>query len=250
LLAACDQELDKYSESDNLEVIQLLVDSGADPGIMLEVQMRGESCNAIHYVVSHKRTNILRIFLSSEKGRAAVNAKRLERCQYPRENNGNGETTMAVSHHGLENDKANRDMTVQLLKAGADPSIEDQIGLSANLWLKDGTPKYKELSSLIKKAEEIGTTFWDSEEVRSFIENGANDSKQCDNGGTWSDAQFRSGESHTSFQRCGRCKKVYCKCIIYGGADMILFSLRYFKAINRHCCCVKIVPRNVKKRDG
>lgn len=204
----------------------MLVDSGADPGIMLEVQMRGESYNAIHYVVSHKRTNILRIFLSSEKGRAAVNAKRLERCQYPHENNGNGETaiTMAVSHHGLDNDKANRDTTVQLLKAGADPSIEDHIGLSANLWLKDGTPKYKELSNLIKKAEEIGTTFWDSEEVRSFIENGANDSKQCDNCGTWSDAQFRSGESHTSFQRCDRCKKVYCKCnILCGGADMNYF---------------------------
>lgn len=31
---------------------------------------------------------------------------------------------------------------------------------------------------------------------------------------------------------------------------MNLFSLRYFKVTNRHCCCMKIVPRNVKKRDG
>jgi hypothetical protein len=110
--------------------------------------------------------------------------------------------------------KASRDIAVQLLKAGADIDIEDHIGLSASVWLKDRHPekphaKKKELDELVKKSKEFGPSFWDdSDEVRAFIEEGFSDLVCCDNCGTWADAEFADGKQ-LSFQRCSRCKKVY-----------------------------------------
>ena len=104
-------------------------------------------------------------------------------------------------------------MAVQLLKAGANPNIKDHIGLSAALWLEPSTPKKKELANLIKKARmHRGSNFWDSEEVKAFIEERENDVLQCDNCGTWADEKHENGESNTYFQRCAKCKKVYCEC--------------------------------------
>lgn len=213
---ACSEELGAYTEEDRLEMVQLLLDHGADPGKFLNIGMTGETCNTIHIVVSRKQNEVLRKLLSCEKGRAAVNAKRLQKVQYPGENNGNGETaiTMCVSCDSLEQYKASRDIAVQLLKAGADIDIEDHIGLSASVWLKDRHPekphaKKKELDELVKKSKEFGPSFWDdSDEVRAFIEEGVSDLVCCDNCGCWADAEFADGRQ-LSFQRCSRCKKVY-----------------------------------------
>ena len=181
------------------------------------MDVRGESCNVIHTTVSHRRPDILRVLLSCEKGRKAVDIKREEKPQYPGENNGNGETaiTMAVQHNGLDICKADRDMAVQLLKAGADTTIEDHVGISAAAWLRDDTGKKRELAQLIKKAKKIKKKkdkdkFWDeSDEVKKFIEEGENDIAQCDNCGTCEDSNYTNGEQVKSFQRCSRCKKVY-----------------------------------------
>lgn len=175
LFSACVEELGKYSTTERLEMVQLLVDGGADPGKFVKMEARYESCNAIHCVVSHKDNDALSVLLSSEKGRAAINAKRIQRCNTHRENSGNGETaiTMCVSCDNLELYKASRDMAVQLLKAGADIDIEDHIGLSAKMWLEDRHPhkphaKKKELDGLVKKAKTHGPAFWDSDEVKAF----------------------------------------------------------------------------------
>ena len=67
LFAACVEEFGKYSEEDRLEMVQLLVEAGADPGRMLQLESRGESCNAIHCVVSYRKPCVLRCLLSSTK---------------------------------------------------------------------------------------------------------------------------------------------------------------------------------------
>lgn len=226
LPGTCCSELGKYSEEDQLELVQLLLDHGADPGRYVKLEARGEECNAIHVMVSHRKSRALELLLSSEKGRAAVNSKRIERCRHPRENNGNGETalTMCVAQHNLEQYKENRHMAVQLLKAGADPDIEDHLGISATMWLKDRNPdkkfphaKKKELHDLVKKASRIVPTFWDSEEVQRFIDEGERGIAKCDNCGTWANQEFHDGKTRLNFQRCSRCKKVFCEwlCIIH-----------------------------------
>lgn len=220
-LEACGPE---YSDEDRLEMVQLLVDYGADPGKFISLEARQESCNAIHCVVSRKKNDVLRVLLSCEKGRAAVNAKRVEKS--PRvdgQNNGNGETAliMTVSCDNLERNKVARDMAVQLLQAGADVDITDSMGVNARIWMMDRNPdperphaKKKELDELYEKSEEIGDpSFWDSNEVKSFIEEGNSDIVQCDNCGCWSDEIFQNG-SMKKFQRCARCKNVFCKCFL------------------------------------
>jgi hypothetical protein len=198
-------------------MVQLLIDYGADPGKFVTLGVKGESCNSIHIAVSHKKNDELRVLLSCEKGRAAVNAKRTEKVQYAGENNGNGETaiTMCVTGDDLERYKASRDMAVQLLKADADIEIEDHIGLSASIWLKDRHPeephvKRKELDGLVEKAKVIGPIFWESEEVKAFIEKGESDNIRCDNCGSLPGQAFCDG-STMNFQMCARCKKVHCK---------------------------------------
>ena len=218
LPTACADVLGEYTEADRLEVVQLLLDYGADPGKFITMNIRGETCNTIHIVVSRKQDDVLRILLSCEKGRAAVNAKRLEKVQYPGENNGNGETaiTMCVAGDDLEQYKESRDIAVQLLRAGADIDIEDHIGLSASMWLTDRHPekphakkKANKLDELVKKAREVGPSFWDdSEEVKAFIEEGGSEVVCCDNCGSWANDKFADGRKLT-FQRCARCKKVY-----------------------------------------
>ena len=212
----------EYSDEDRLEMVQLLVDHGADPGKFISLEARQESCNAIHCVVSRKKNDVLRVLLSCEKGRAAVNAKRVEKS--PRvdgQNNGDGETAliMTVSCDSLERNKEARDMAVQLLKARADVDITDSMGVNARIWMMDRNPdperphaKKKELDELYEKSEKIGDpSFWESEEVKAFIEEGDNDFVKCDNCGRWSDEIFQTG-SMSKFQRCARCKNVYCKC--------------------------------------
>ena len=68
----------EYSDEDRLEMVQLLVDHGADPGKFISLESRQESC-AIHCVTSRKKNDVLKVLLSCEKGRAAVNAKRVEK---------------------------------------------------------------------------------------------------------------------------------------------------------------------------
>ena len=56
--------------------------------------------------------------------------------------------------------------------------------------------KKKELDELYEKSEEIGDpSFWDSDEVKAFIEEGDNDIVKCDNCGCWSDEIFQNGSS-------------------------------------------------------
>ena len=210
----------KHSQSEQLELAQLLLDYGADPGAMIKLELRGESCNAIHIVVSRRNDEALKLMLSSEKGKAAVNLKRFERCNYPRENNGNGETalTMCCGNSELETYRENRVMAVELLRVGADPDIEDHIGLSASVWLRDRNTdpnkphaKKKELYELVQKAKDEGPEFWDSDEVKRFIDEGETNDERCDNCGTWADAEFLNRGRRTKFQRCARCKRVYCE---------------------------------------
>ncbi|KAL9190508.1 hypothetical protein ACHAXT_000214 [Thalassiosira profunda] len=225
LISACGEELGKYTEEDRLELVQLLLDFGADPGLRVRLDAQGEHCNAIHVAVNRKKPDVLKVLLSCEKGRDAVNVERKQKPSYPRENCGNGETalTMAVAGPQLEQYRASRDCAVQLLKAGADPDIEDHLGLCATMWFKDptrgdgsdvfieGGSKKQKLGALLKKANKDDSSFWDSEEVLSYIEDGANDIQQCDNCGTSSDDKFNSGAAHPAFQRCARCRKVfYC----------------------------------------
>ena len=95
-------------------------------------------------------------------------------------------------------------------------------GVNARIWMMDRNPdperphaKKKELDELYEKSEEIGDpSFWDSDEVKSFIEDGDNDFVKCDNCGRWSDEIFQNG-SMSKFQRCARCKNVFCKCVLY-----------------------------------
>jgi ankyrin repeat protein len=217
LPSACTDVLGKYSETDRREIVQLLLDYGADPGKYVTIDCRGETCNTIHVVVSRRQNDILRMLLSCEKGRTAVNARRSQKVQYPEENNGNGETaiTMCVACDDLERYKASRDMAVQLLRAGADIDIEDHIGLSASLWLLDRHPekphaKKKELHGLVEKAKKYGPSFWDdSDEVKAFIEEGESEVVCCDNCGCWNNQEFADGRKLNTFQRCSRCKKVY-----------------------------------------
>lgn len=148
---------------------------------------------------------------------------------------------MAVSADNLESNKVARDMAVQLFKAGADVDIADSMGVNARIWLMDRNPnpdrphaKKKELDELYEKSEEAGPSFWDSDEVKAFIEEGNNDFVKWANCGRWSDEIFQNG-SMSKFQRCARCKNVYCKsreCII---DYMLLYDLATFDAIELDC---------------
>lgn len=208
----CSLEGGDCSEPERLELLKLFMDAGADPGIMMNLDSRGEKCNVIHIIVSRRQANVLRCLVSYQKGRDAVNVKRSEYSPNGPENNGDGEVaiTMVVANHFLNHHKACRDMAVQLLKAGADPEIKDAIGISAASWLKDPAPKHKELNRLIKKAKGKDPSFWDSDEVKAFIEDGTDDAFQCVNCHFWSDQQ-QDQTGISNFQRCSKCKRVHCE---------------------------------------
>mmetsp|Transcript_8156 Transcript_8156/g.17050 ORF Transcript_8156/g.17050 Transcript_8156/m.17050 type:complete len:551 (+) Transcript_8156:215-1867(+) len=200
------------AEPERHELLNMLMQAGADPGILctLGTPARGERCNAIHIVVSRREADMLRCLLSTKKGRAAVNVRRRE-AGAPGENNGDGETaiTMAVADYWVPRFRACRDMAVQLLKAGADIEIEDNCGLSAAKWLQGDALKYRELSRLItksKKSKGQDAEFWDSEEVKAFIEDGDDSAVQCQSCRMWSDM---SSHQHLTFQRCSKCKSAY-----------------------------------------
>ena len=81
--------------------------------------------------------------------------------------------------------------------------------------MRDDTGKKNELATLVKKAHDSrcsNSNFWnESEEVKSFIEDGENDIVQCDNCGCWADDNYENGERVQAFQRCSKCKKVFCE---------------------------------------
>ena len=195
------------TEPERHELLNMLMEAGADPGILCTLDGRGETCTVIHIVVSRRESDVLRCLLSTEKGKAAVNVRRSE-AGAPGENNGDGETAiiMAVADYHVPRFRASRDIAVQLLRAGADINMKDSVGISASAWLKEDAQKYRELHRLYKKARKKGPKFWDSDEVKSFIEDGENGAVQCENCRIWSDQADNS-----IFQRCSKCKIVSCE---------------------------------------
>ncbi len=114
----CGVKFGNYTAADRIELFRLLVDAGADPGFMCKLNR--ETVNPIHIEVNRRMSDLLACFLSCEKGRAAVNSKRREVAQVPREHTGDGETpiTMCVACNNLEFCRPCREMAVELFKAG------------------------------------------------------------------------------------------------------------------------------------
>lgn len=205
----------KYSEEHRLELMRLLLDNGADPGKVVHMDRGGEACTILHIAVSRREVEIVRCLLSYEKGRAAVNVRRRDRDATLNGTPGDGETALAMCLAGpqtLSSYKEARDIAVQLLQAGADPSITDNVGISAEMWMNDPVDKNRALKKLWKKS--LGkdpAKFWDASSgiIRSFIDDGKDEGVQCADCRTWLDDTEQERFSH-----CSKCKKVHCKCIL------------------------------------
>lgn len=63
---------------------------------------------------------------------------------------------------------------------------------------------------------------------------------QCDNCGTWSDAEFYDGRKSNAFQRCAGCKKVYCELLFLNLIDQTLLcnghANHFFKYVYESDC--------------
>jgi len=209
---AC-REVGNYTEANRLELLKLLLDFGADPGQELTLKYAGryERCTPIHNVASRRQAEVMRLLLSTGKGKAAVDIAHRE--WIPADSHDDGETalTMVVGRDLCEC-QANRDIAVQLLAAGANPDIKNAAGISPSMWLNDPDPEHAELKRLVKKSKGKGSSFWDlnSPEIKAFIESGVDSIHQCAQCLIWSD-QLGGFAANTKFSRCSKCKRThYC----------------------------------------
>ena len=163
-----------YATEEVVEVVKFLLKNGADPGQIIKSSPY-EKCTVIQIIASMKLPEILECILSFPKGRAAVDIRRRDCSQpIPGHNRGDKETClgMMVMGHDITKYKLTRKCIVILLKYGADPSLEDENGISANKWL-NSSKAHKELGKLITKSkdQEDPLTFWEMDpDVQKFIE--------------------------------------------------------------------------------
>jgi hypothetical protein len=164
---------ESYTKEETLEVVKLLLKNGADPGKIIQSSPY-EKCTVIQIVASMQMPQILECMLSFPKGRAAVDIPRRD-CSPPKRgyNRGDKETSLLLmvgDIHGITKSKLTRECIIILLKYGADPSIEDENGISANKWL-NSSKEHIELGKLIKKSKnQDPLTFWEIDpDVQAFI---------------------------------------------------------------------------------
>lgn len=189
------------TEENRLEIVQMLLDHGADPGIY--VSCRNQVTTTLHNVVSRRQWQVLQVLLESEKGQQAVNKKMIDI------DDENGCTPLFLALNGnMEERFASRKCITLLLQYGASVHIPNASGCPPYYGLTViKTPKVKQLKHLVDNApagEE--SIYWTSSAVDEWVGTWNKSAEpQCPVCLQWTD------DVAAEFKTCSRCKSEhYC----------------------------------------
>jgi ankyrin repeat protein len=198
------------SEDKQLEVVQLLLDHGADPGALVTSELG--NCTTVQVLASRRLWRILECLLRNEKGRAAVNVQLQTANTYAY--GGATPLHLIVCDPKLEARSTDtRRCMALLLQYGADANITTAEGMSSYEMLSiDTSPKKAALFRLIDAApsaanREACFKYWSSHKVRQWIGEGTSTKKRCPVCLIFSDMQRM--RNHEDFMACSRCSKQY-----------------------------------------
>jgi len=170
------------SEDNQLQMVQLLLDHGADPGELQGSETLVSLCTTIHAAAERRLWKVLEVLLKSDKGRAGVNNK-MRSTDYQNECTS---ISLCLEDEKIESKNATyaRRCAALLLQYGADVQIPDAQDRPPYYGLTVvQTPKIQQLLGLVDRAPnpddtEIVFAYWSSAEVQQWIGTGASTRKR------------------------------------------------------------------------